>query len=41
MKYLVNDIKASLEQYEADYNKLGMAMYRLCEQIMKIKDVKS
>lgn len=41
LSQLVGDIKYSLEQYQTDYGKLGHAIYRICEQVMRIKDVKT
>lgn len=41
LSQVVADIKQSLDVYQTDYGKLGQALYRLCEQVMRIKDVKS
>lgn len=38
---LVGDIKATLDSYSGDYNKLGHALHKLCDHIMKQKDIKN
>lgn len=36
-----NYIKTSLWSFENDYNALGNALYKVCEEVMKMKYVKA
>lgn len=38
---LLQELKASLKAYETDYSKLGVALYKLAEQLMRTKDIKN
>lgn len=38
---LVTEIKAILEDYQTDPAKLAPALFKLCEEVMKLKDVKN